>query len=165
MSIRSDFSNGDLVVYPNHGVGVLEDVDTETIAGQTIDVLVIHFKQNRMTLRLPLAKAKNTGLRSVCSEQEIDSIFTLLTKKVKPTKGIWARRAQEYETKINSGRLSSLSEVIRELHSDNEAKEQSYSERQIYQTAFERLASEICAVKSIEYSQACDEISKMLKTA
>ena len=165
MKQNAAFSSGDLVVYPTHGVGKLEKIENQTIAGHELKVLVINFAKNRMTLSLPLIKANNAGLRSISSHDEIESTMGLLTKKIKATKGIWARRAQEYETKINSGSISSLSEVLRELHRDDDQPEQSYSERQIYQSALERLASEVAAVKAIEFDAACEELKNILKAA
>lgn len=162
MSEEFSFSNGDLVVYPSHGVGRLERVEVQSIAGQELQVLVITFEKNRMTLRLPQAKAKHAGLRGLASSKQVEKIFAALQKKVKTTKGIWARRAQEYESKINSGQIESVAEVLRELHRREDQPEQSYSERQIYQCALERVASEIAAVKKIQYDEACERIREVL---
>lgn len=165
MSKELLFSNGDLVVYPSHGVGKLEKIEIQTIAGQELQVLVINFEKNRMTLRLPLAKARNAGLRALSSANDIEDIMSVLKKKVRATKGIWARRAAEYESKINSGSIQSVAEVLRELHRNDDQPEQSYSERQIYQNALERIASEIAAVKSIRFDEACENVKKVLKAA
>jgi CarD family transcriptional regulator, regulator of rRNA transcription len=165
MTLNTAFSSGDLVVYPSHGVGKLEKIEHQMIAGQELQVLVINFEKNRMTLSLPMVKAKNAGLRALSSAQEINDAYFLLKKRVKATKGIWARRAQEYETKINSGNLASLAEVLRELHRNEDQPEQSYSERQIYQNALERIATEVAAVEAIQFDEACEKIKSVLKAA
>jgi CarD family transcriptional regulator, regulator of rRNA transcription len=118
-----------------------------------------------MTLRLPLMKAKDAGLRALSSRDEVEQALLFLKKEIKATKGIWARRAQEYELKINSGKLSLLAEVIRELYRPRDQLEQSYSERLIYQTALERLVTEIAAVETIAEEQAKDKIENILKVA
>tara|TARA_R110002095_G_scaffold216227_1_gene212591 strand:- start:399 stop:896 length:498 start_codon:yes stop_codon:yes gene_type:complete len=165
MEITTAFSTGDTVVYPNHGVGKLEKIESQTIAGQELKVLVINFEKKRMTLRLPLVKAKNTGLRNLTTKDDMGKTLALLTKKIKTTKGIWARRAQEYETKINSGSIISLSEVLRELHRDENQGDQSYSERQIYQNALERFADEVAVVEAIQFEDACEKLKTMLRVA
>lgn len=165
MQYQANFSHGDLVVYPSHGVGKLEKIEQQVIAGQELQVLVINFTKNRMTLRLPMAKAKNAGLRSLSTTEEINLALESLRKKIKTTKGIWARRAQEYELKINSGNLASVAEVLRELYRQGDQAEQSYSERQIYQTALERLAAEIAAVESIEEESARQRVESFLRAA
>ena len=158
------FSTGDVVVYPSHGVGMLEKIENQTIAGQELKVFVINFDKKRMTLRLPMMKAKNAGLRNISSTADVTSTLALLTKKMKATKGIWARRAQEYESKINSGNIVSLSEVLRELHRNENQGEQSYSERQIYQNALERFADEVAIVESIQFEDACEKLKTILQT-
>ncbi len=164
MEKTNSFSSGDIVVYPSHGVGKLEKIESQTIAGQELQVLVINFDKKRMTLRLPMMKAKNAGLRNISSTTDVNSTLALLTKKMKATKGIWARRAQEYETKINSGNIVSLSEVLRELHRNEDQGEQSYSERQIYQSALERFADEVAIVESIQFEDACTKLKTILQT-
>ena len=163
MEKNTAFSTGDIVVYPTHGVGKLEKIECQTIAGQELRVLVINFEKKRMTLRLPMMKAKNAGLRNISSAADVNNTLELLTKKMKATKGIWARRAQEYETKINSGNIISLSEVLRELHRNENQAEQSYSERQIYQSALERFADEVAIVESIQFEDACEKLKTILQ--
>lgn len=159
----AEFLTGDVVVYPTHGVGKLEKIESQTIAGQDLKVLVINFEKKRMTLRLPMAKAKNAGLRGLSSQEDISKTLEKLTQKMKITKGIWARRAQEYETKINSGCIKSLAEVLRELHRAENQGEQSYSERQIYQSALERFADEVAVVESIQFEDACSKLKTILQ--
>jgi CarD family transcriptional regulator len=165
MNMAVTFSDGDLVVYPNHGIGRLERIEKQQIAGQELQVLVINFQKNRMTLRLPLTKATLSGLRSLSSVTDIEEAMATLSKRVKATKGIWARRAQEYELKINSGNLTLIAEVIRELHRADNQAEQSYSERQLYQAALERLASEVAAVEDIPEDQVIQRVEAILQAA
>lgn len=162
MEKNTSFSTGDYVVYPSHGVGRVEKIEQQLIAGQELKMMVINFEKNRMTLRLPMMKAKNSGLRALSSAGEISAVFNVLRKKIKTSKGIWARRAQEYEMKINSGSLAALAEVVRELHRDEDQPDQSYSERQLYQHALERLASEIAAAESIQFEDACEKLRQNL---
>ena len=163
MTQATDFSTGDIVVYPSHGVGKLEKIESQTIAGQELKVLVINFEKKRMTLRLPSAKAKNAGLRNISTREDISKTLDKLSSKMKATKGIWARRAQEYETKINSGCIGSLAEVLRELHRTENQSEQSYSERQIYQSALERFADEVAVVEAIQFDEACSKLKTILQ--
>ncbi len=160
---NSEFSMGDIVVYPTHGVGRLEKVESQTIAGHELKVLVINFEKKRMTLRLPSSKAKKSGLRCISTKDSVSQTISLLSKKMKATKGIWARRAQEYESKINSGCIKSLGEVLRELHRTENQAEQSYSERQIYQNALERFADEVAIVESIKFDDACTKLKDVLQ--
>lgn len=166
MTQEALFTDGDMVVYPAHGVGKLECVESQTIAGQELKVLVINFEKNRMTLRLPMMKARNAGLRSLSTKNDIETALLTLQKKARSTKGmIWARRAQEYELKINSGSITSIAEVLRELYRSENEPEQSYSERQIYKSALERLAAEIAAVESIAEDLAMAKVEELLRVA
>lgn len=165
MAVVSTFKNGDLVVYPAHGVGRLEAIETQTVAGYELQVFVISFTKNRMTLRLPMTKAKEAGLRTLSAPQDVNDAFETLKQKVLPRKGIWARRAQEYEIKIASGRLSAIAEVIRDLYRNGNPAEQSFSERQIYQAAMGRLASEIAAIEDIDENHAVARVEGILQVA
>lgn len=159
------FKDGDLVVYPAHGVGKVLAIETQEVSGYQCEVFVISFSKNRMTLRLPMMKAKNAGLRSLASPHEVDCALKTLKKPSVSRKMIWARRAQEYELKISSGELTSIAEVVRDLYRGTNQGEQSYSERQVYQSALERLASEIAAIENIEESQAAEKVEDILKAA
>jgi len=165
VNVFGRLSDGQLVVYPSHGVGKLEKIEHQLIAGQELQVLVINFEKSRMTLRLPMLKAKNAGLRALSTLGDLDNAFKVLTKKIKVTKGLWSRRAQEYESKINSGDIFLIAEVIRELYRAEGGPEQSYSERQLYQQALDRLSTEIAAVESIEERQAAAKVEDILKAA
>jgi CarD family transcriptional regulator len=165
MSITSSFKDGDLVVYPAHGVGKLLSIETQEVSGHQLKVFVISFIKNRMTLRLPMMKARDAGLRSLAAPDEVATALKTLKKPVVSRKMIWARRAQEYELKISSGRLTSIAEVIRDLHRGRDQADQSYSERQIYQAALQRLSAEIAAIENIDESQAVEKVEQILQAA
>ena len=156
------FISGDFVVYPSHGVGKIIGTETRKIDETKLELLVIRFEQDRMTLRVPLDKAKVSGLRTLSSKAQMDEAITTLQGKAKVKKLMWSRRAQEYETKINSGSLVSLAEVVRDLYKKEDQGEQSYSERQMYQAALERLASEFAAVDSTDKESAVVKLEKII---
>jgi len=163
-TVEKDFLQGDVVVYPAHGVGRILDVEDQVIAGHTLRVFVINFDQKRMTVRLPVAKAKVAGLRSLSPTGDMDEALSSLTKKIKAKKNMWSRRVQEYEAKINSGDPVSLAEVLRELYKESAEEEQTYSERQIYQTALERLSHEVAAIEGIDLDKATSKVESILNT-
>jgi len=165
MSTTASFKDGDLVVYPAHGVGKLLSIETQEVAGHELKVFVISFIKNRMTLRLPMMKAHNAGLRNLASPHEVNTALKILKKNPVNRKVIWARRAQEYELKISSGQLSSIAEVIRDLYRGENQPDQSYSERQIYQAALQRLSAEIAAIENIEETQATEKVEQILQAA
>jgi CarD family transcriptional regulator len=159
------FAAGDLVVYPTHGVGKIMAVETQEIAGYTLNVFVVHFDKDRMTLRVPVAKAKNSGLRRLSTRKEMDAALTKLKGRSRAKRTMWSRRAQEYEAKINSGDPASIAEVVRDLYRNVGQPEQSYSERQIYQAALDRLVREFAAVEKIDESTAVRRVEQMLSAA
>ena len=159
---NENFVPGDFVVYPSHGVGKIIGTETRDIENVGLDLLVIRFEQDRMTLRVPLDKAKISGLRTLSSRAQMDEAISTLQSKAKVKKLMWSRRAQEYETKINSGSLVSLAEVVRDLYKKDDQGEQSYSERQMYQAALERLASEFAAVENVNKSDAVTKLEKII---
>ena len=159
---EKDFIPGDFVVYPSHGVGKIIGTENREIEGIKLELLVIRFEQDRMTLRVPLDKAKVSGLRTLSSKAQMDEAITTLKSKAKVKKLMWSRRAQEYETKINSGSLVSLAEVVRDLYKKEDQGEQSYSERQMYQAALERLAGEFAAVQNVDKSDAATKLEKII---
>lgn len=156
------FKVGDAVVYPAHGVGVVENIETQTIAGMDIQLYAIRFEKDRMSLKIPVFKAKASGLRKLCSTDRLKDAMKTLQGRAKIKRTMWSRRAQEYEMKINSGDPVSIAEVLRDLKRSNDDHEQSYSERQIYQSALERLAREVAAVQKITELQAAEQLEKML---
>ena len=158
-----DFKAGDNVVYPYHGVGQVEGIETQTIAGMEVKLYVIGFEKDRMRLKIPVTKAQNTGLRKLSSSARIDDALKTLKGRARIRRTMWSRRAQEYETKINSGDPVSIAEVLRDLKRSNDDTEQSYSERQIYQSALERLAREVAAVEKISEEAAAERLENMIK--
>eukprot|EP01037_Dinobryon_pediforme_P014725 gene14725-14850_t len=159
------FVSGDYVVYPAHGVGKLIGSEIHEIGGHQLELLVINFDKERMTLRLPIAKARAAGLRALCSPTDMKKALDALTVRTKQKRTMWSRRAQEYENKINSGDPCSIAEVIRELYRHHSDSDQSYSERQIYQAAIERLARELAAVESIDENAAVNKMESILQAA
>lgn len=159
------FESGDYVVYPSHGVGKVKGIESQTIAGHDLQVFVIDFEKDRMTLRIPLAKAKNSGLRRLSSRTEMEEALKILRGRSRAKRAMWSRRAQEYEAKINSGDPVSIAEVLRDLHRPADQPEQSYSERQIYQAALERLARELAAVEHIDETKAAERLEQVLGRA
>jgi CarD family transcriptional regulator len=156
------FSEGDLVVYPTHGVGKITAIEEQEIAGHTLDVFVVLFDKDRMTLRVPLAKAKNSGLRRLSSRKEMDAALAKLRGRSRAKRTMWSRRAQEYQAKIASGDPASIAEVVRDLFRNVGQPEQSYSERQIYQAALDRLVREFAAVERIDEITAVQRVEQML---
>src|SRR5438876_10642795 len=135
---KVSFANGDLVVYPTHGVGKITAIEMQEIAGYSLSVIVVLFDKDRMTLRVPLAKAKGSGLRRLSSHKEMDAALAKLRGRSRAKRTMWSRRAQEYQAKIASGDPGSIAEVVRDLYRNTRQPEQSYSERQIYQPALDR---------------------------
>ena len=163
--IPIDFAAGDYVVYPTHGVGRVDAIETQTIAGYELRLIVIRFDKEKMTLRVPIEKAKASGLRKLSSHQQMDIALTTLKGRSRTSRAMWSRRAQEYEAKINSGDPVSIAEVLRDLHRNAGQPDQSYSERQIYEAALDRLARELAAVEKIDRDAATQRLEDMLKAA
>ena len=159
------FFEGDYVVYPTHGVGKVASIERQRIAGHELELFVITFDRDRMTLRVPVPKARMSGLRKLSSRTVMDDALDKLRGRAKVKRAMWSRRAQEYEAKINSGDPISIAEVVRDLHRNANQPDQSYSERQIYEAALERLASELAAVEAILPEQATQKLEKLLDAA
>ena len=159
-----DFSVDDFVVYPAHGVGKIVDVITQEIAGTEMELYDIAFEKDKMKLKVPTDKAITHGLRSLSDGDVVDKSMKTLKGRARVKRAMWSRRAQEYEQKINSGDLISIAEVVRDLHRNDEQREQSYSERQLYEAALERLTREVAAVRSVEEMQAQSEIDAVLNS-
>ncbi len=165
MSDNSGFAEGDYVVYPSHGVGKILGIETQEIAGHKLSVFVVHFDKDRMTLRVPVTKAKGSGLRRLSTQQEMELALAKLKGRSKAKRTMWSRRAQEYEAKINSGDPGSIAEVVRDLYRNSGQPDQSYSERQIYQAALDRLVREFAAVEAIDEQTATQRLEQMLNAA
>jgi len=160
-----EFSAGDYVVYPTHGVGRIQGVENQEIAGTSLKVIVITFEKERMTLRVPVGKATNSGLRRLSSRKEMETALKTLKGRSRVRRMMWSRRAQEYEAKINSGDPVSIAEVVRDLYRNAGQPDQSYSERQIYQAALDRLARELAAVEKIDEMAAAQKLESVLRAA
>lgn len=159
---KMPFSAGDMVVYPTHGVGKITSIEIQEIAGYTLSVFVVTFDKDRMTLRVPLAKAKVSGLRKLSSAKEMDAALAKLRGRSRAKRTMWSRRAQEYQAKIASGDPASIAEVVRDLFRNTGQPEQSYSERQIYQAALDRFVREYAAVESIDEMTATQRVEQLL---
>jgi len=157
------FKVGDQVVYPAHGVGEIIGEEIQLVAGMELRVFIISLPKDKVTLRIPVKRAKHVGLRPLCTADKFIKVFNLLQMKSRTSKGMWGKRAQEYEIKINSGDIDSLAEVARDLHKNSDDPERSYSERIIYESALNRLAGEYAAVKGIELNTALTIFTESLE--
>lgn len=162
MSEKPPFAVEDLVVYPTHGVGKIVGIEIQEVAGHTLNVFVVLFDKDRMTLRVPLAKAKVSGLRKLSSRKEMDAALAKLRGRSRAKRTMWSRRAQEYQAKIASGDPASIAEVVRDLYRNAGQPEQSYSERQIYQAALDRFVREFAAVERIDETTATQRVEQLL---
>ena len=161
-SKNPDFRPNDFVVYPAHGVGQIVSIEEQEIAGIRLELFVISFEKDKMTLRVPTHKASEVGMRSLSSPDIVSKAMATLKSKAKVKKAMWSRRAQEYEQKINSGDLISIAEVVRDLHRADDQREQSYSERQLYEAALERLTREVAAVSGSDETLAQKQVDEVL---
>jgi len=161
-STKSEFSPNDYVVYPAHGVGQIVSIEKQEVAGFELELFVISFEKDKMTLRVPTNKATEVGMRSLSSPDVVSKAMTTLKGKAKVKKAMWSRRAQEYEQKINSGDLIAIAEVVRDLHRADDQREQSYSERQLYEAALERLTREVAAVSGSDETEAQHQVDNVL---
>ena len=159
------FSVGDHVVYPAHGVGKVVGIETQEVAGLSLEVFVITFDHEKMMLRVPTKRAGTAGLRPLAANDVVTQALTTLKGRARVKRTMWSRRAQEYEAKINSGDLISIAEVVRDLHRADNQPEQSYSERQLYESALDRMAREVAAIESIDRDAAIGILTKSLQKA
>lgn len=159
---RSGFRTNEFVVYPAHGVGRIVSIDEEEIAGVKLELFVINFEQDKMTLRVPTAKSKEIGMRKLSEDKVVNKAMTTLKGRARVKRTMWSRRAQEYEAKINSGDLILIAEVVRDLYRSDTQPEQSYSERQLYEAALDRMAREVAAIQKVEEGIATQSIVDVL---
>jgi CarD family transcriptional regulator len=159
---KADFRPDDFVVYPSHGVGQIVSIEEQEVAGTRLELFVISFEKDKMTLRVPTAKATSVGMRNLSSPDIIEKALETLKGRARVKRAMWSRRAQEYEQKINSGDLVSIAEVVRDLHRAEDQPEQSYSERQLYEAALERLTRELAAVEEIDEAKAAARVGDLL---
>ena len=163
--IKLQYSVGDFIVYPSHGVGEVTDIQTFEIAEEKLEMYNVVFDKEKMTLKIPTIKAKEIGIRKVSSRNEMKKTLEILKGKPKVRRTMWSRRAQEYEAKINSGILTELTEVVRDLFRNSNQPEQSYSERQLYESARDRLAREVAVVEKTEDDNAIEKLEIILNDA
>ena len=163
--IKLQYSVGDFIVYPSHGVGEITNIQTFEIAKEKLEMYNVIFDKEKMTLKIPTIKAKEIGIRKVSSRNEMKKTLEILKGKAKIRRTMWSRRAQEYEAKINSGILTELTEVVRDLFRNSNQPEQSYSERQLYESARDRLAREVAVVERIDDDNAVEKIEIILNDA
>jgi len=162
MAEKLIFSIGDYVVYPTHGVGKVLGTEDQEIAGHSLKLFIISFESERMTLRVPVNKVEESGLRKLSSKKAMDSAMVTLKGRARVKRTMWSRRAQEYEAKINSGNPESIAQVVRDLHRRPDQPDQSFSERQIFEKAIERLACEVAAVDKTDLDRAQAKLQKIL---
>lgn len=154
------FKEGNTVVYPSHGVGTIMGIESQAVAGMEIKTYVIEFDKEKMILRVPVARAEKSGLRGLSDDSELEKVNKTLVQRPKSSRGMWSRRAKEYETKINSGNIVAVAEVVRDLHKNVDDPDRSYSERIIYENALERLAREISAIKKLDIDASSEYVVK-----
>lgn len=161
-SSKPDFRPNDFVVYPAHGVGKVVNIEEQEVAGVHLELFVIAFEKDKMTLRVPTHKATEVGMRPLSEPNVVAHAMKTLQGKARVKRAMWSRRAQEYEQKINSGDLIAIAEVVRDLHRTDDQREQSYSERQLYEAALERLTREVAAVEGADEAAAQKQIDDVL---
>jgi CarD family transcriptional regulator len=159
---KHEFKVGDFVVYPTHGVGRIQKIDEQEVAGIKLELFVIAFEKDKMILRVPTMKAKAVGMRKLSSPDVVATALNTLKGRARIKRTMWSRRAQEYEAKINSGDLVSIAEVVRDLHRATGQPEQSYSERQLYEAALARMAREVAAIERIDEPSAVKRVESAL---
>ncbi len=152
----------EFVVYPAHGVGKILSIEEQVVVGMSLELFVISFEKDKMTLRVPTNRAAEIGMRSLSSPDVVSRALDTLKGKAKVKRAMWSRRAQEYEQKINSGDLMAIAEVVRDLHRADDQREQSYSERQLYEAALERLTREVAVVSGVDEAGAQKQVDQVL---
>jgi CarD family transcriptional regulator len=159
---RQGFKTGEFIVYPAHGVGQIVGIEEQEVAGAKLELFVINFVKDKMTLRVPTAKIVSVGMRKLAEGPLVKRALETLKGRARIKRTMWSRRAQEYEQKINSGDIVQIAEVVRDLYRSESQPEQSYSERQLYEAALDRLSREIAAVQRITETEAIKEIEAAL---
>ena len=163
---RQGYKTGEFIVYPAHGVGQIMAIEEQEIAGAKLELFVINFIKDKMTLRVPTAKIVSVGMRKLAEGPLVKKALETLKGRARIKRTMWSRRAQEYEAKINSGDIVAIAEVVRDLFRSDTQPEQSYSERQLYEAALDRMAREIAAVERMDEASAVAKIDDVLaKTA
>jgi CarD family transcriptional regulator len=159
---RNGFKAGEHIVYPAHGVGLISAIEDQEIAGYKLELFVISFEKDKMTLRVPVSKVATVGMRKLSDAAAVKKALDTVKGRARVKRTMWSRRAQEYEAKINSGDLIAIAEVVRDLFRAENQPEQSYSERQLYEAALDRMAREVGAVSKISETEAIRQIEQSL---
>ncbi|MBL8575367.1 MAG: CarD family transcriptional regulator [Hyphomicrobiaceae bacterium] len=159
---KHGFKAGEAIVYPAHGVGRIQAIEEQEIAGYKLELFVVFFEKDKMTLRVPVAKTTQVGMRKLSDAAAIKKALDTVKGRARIKRTMWSRRAQEYEAKINSGDLVAIAEVVRDLFRADSQPEQSYSERQLYEAALDRMAREVAAVSEISETEAIRQIEQNL---
>ena len=159
---RQGFKTSEFIVYPAHGVGQIVAIEEQEVAGIKLELFVISFEKDKMTLRVPVAKVGSVGMRKLADGDTVDKALETIRGRARVKRTMWSRRAQEYEAKINSGDLLAISEVVRDLYRSDSQPEQSYSERQLYEAALDRMAREIASVNRVSETEAIRQIEQNL---
>ena len=160
--VKKIFGTKDYVVYPTHGVGCVIDIEKREVVGQNLEMYVIEFIRDKLVLRVPVEKAKALNLRKVSKPSKIQTVMKILAQKARIKRTMWSRRAQEYDQKINSGDIEQIAEVVRDLNRANNQIEQSYSERQLFEIAYDRFLREVMAGLNIPEENAIKKVDKVL---
>lgn len=156
------FSTSEYIVYPTHGVGQIIAIEEQEVAGHKLELFVIHFAKDKMDVKVPIAKALSTGMRKLSEAASVEKALKILRGKARVKRTMWSRRAQEYDTKINSGNFMFIAEVVRDLFRSDLQPEQSYSERQLYAAALDRMSREISVINNLSETEAVNLIEKHL---
>ena len=159
---RQGFKTNEYVVYPAHGVGQITAIEEQVVAGYSLELFVISFEKDKMTLRVPVTKIESVGMRKLADTPTVEKALKIVQGRARVKRTMWSRRAQEYDAKINSGDLIQIAEVVRDLFRSDNQPEQSYSERQLYEAALDRMAREISVVNKISGTEAVVLIEKNL---
>ncbi|TPW34741.1 CarD family transcriptional regulator [Oecophyllibacter saccharovorans] len=163
--VRDPFKVGDAIVYAAHGVGRVDRIGEDEIAGTMIEMIQISFPGNQMTLRIPLAKARKSGLRKIASRDIVDKAMAVIKGKPQVSRGMWARRAVAYQEKINSGDLVQIAEVLRDLRRNVDSLEGSFSERKLFEAAQERFVAELAVLENKDPTAVLEELTETMKNA
>ncbi len=159
---RQGFKTQEFIVYPAHGVGQIMAIEEQEVAGARLELFVINFVKDKMTLRVPTSKVTSVGMRKLAESTMVKRAIETLKGRARVKRTMWSRRAQEYEAKINSGDIVAIAEVVRDLYRSDTQPEQSYSERQLYEAALDRLSREVAAVQRVTETEAVKEIEGAL---
>ena len=162
---RASFRLNEYVVYPAHGVGQIIEIKEQQISDMSMEFFVIDFKHERLVLKVPVRKVLAVRMRKLANEKLLNSGLAVLKQPARIKRTMWSRRAQEYESKINSGDFVLLCEVVRDLYRSELQREQSYSERQLYEAAFARLQREVALARKIDDDAAAEALLSVLGAA